>query len=73
MVNNKEGVIRDSEYVSPKELCYRWQVSRNTVVRIAREQGFTVFYPGNKQRSSVRYLREEVVAYEKLRQITLKR
>ncbi len=60
------------KYISTSEIMERWQVSRHTVVRVAREAGFTVFYPGTEKRSAVRFLREEVEAYEKSREIVLK-
>ena len=63
----------DVRYLSINQIMERWQISRNSVVRIARNEGFTAFYPGNKQRSSVRFLRKEVLAYEESRQIVLNR
>ena len=60
-----------SSFFSPKELANRWQVSRSSVSRIAKRAGFNIFYPGDGKNSSVRHPREEVIAYEQSRQITL--
>ena len=53
-----------SPYISPKELAARWQCSRSSVDRIARRAGFTAMYLGEGKNGMVRYLLEEVLAYE---------
>ena len=60
-----------TEYISPNELARRWQVHRTTVDAIARRNSFTAFYLGDGSRGAVRFKREEVLAYEKSRQVTL--
>ena len=54
-----------SPYVSPKELAARWQCSRSTVDRIARREGFMRVCLGTGNNGIVRYVRKEVVAYER--------
>ncbi len=67
MKNSTTNVSNDSVYVSPKELAHRWQVSRNTVMSIACEEGFVVLCLGKKKGSTIRYLRKEVCLFEKNR------
>jgi len=51
-------------YLSPKELADRWRCSRPTVARIAERAGFRRFCLGEGRNGIVRYLRNEVEAYE---------
>lgn len=60
-----------SLYVSPKELSLRWCCSRSSVDRIARRTGLTRLYLGEGKKGMVRYIREEVIAYEESRRSTL--
>ena len=53
-----------SPYVSPNELATRWQCSRSSVDRIARRAAFTAMYLGEGKNGMVRYLREDILAYE---------
>ena len=59
----------ESEYLTPNELATRWQCSRTSVDRYARKAGFTRMYLGDGKNSLVRFLRKEVMAYEKERQV----
>ena len=56
-------------YVTPKELAKRWQCSRTSVDRIAQRAGLTRVCLGEGANGIVRYVREEVVAYETSRQV----
>lgn len=60
----KEG---DSRYVSGKELAERWDCSRSSVDRIARRAGLRRLLLGDGRNGMVRYIREEVEAYEQTR------
>lgn len=64
MVSTKENTITESPYMSPKELAERWRCARSSVDRIARRNNFTRLCIGDGQNGAVRYLREEVKAYE---------
>lgn len=59
----------ESEYLTPNELAIRWKCSRTSVDRYTKDAGFTRFYLGNGKNSAVRFLRKEVIAYEKERQV----
>ena len=59
----------ESEYMTPNELAVRWQCSRTSVDRYTRDAGFTKLCLGNGKNSLIRFLRKEVEAYEKERQI----
>jgi len=63
--------IRKSPYVAPKELARRWQCSRSSVDRIARTANFTRLCLGKGRNGNVRYLRREVIAYEKQKQVAM--
>lgn len=64
--------IKESPYISPNELAVRWQCSRSSVDRIARREGLKCLYLGEDGKNgTVRYLREEVTAYEQNRLIKL--
>jgi hypothetical protein len=54
-------------FISPNQLARRWCVSRSTVDRIARDNGFSRFAPGNGRNATVRFEFEEVLAYEQSR------
>lgn len=56
-----------SPFLSPKELAERWRCARSSVDRIARRAGLGRVYLGGGRRGMVRYIREEVERYEKLR------
>ena len=58
-----------SPYVSPRQLSERWHCSRSTVDRVAEREGFTKLCLGSGKNGIVRYLREEVDAYEASRMI----
>lgn len=60
-----------SPYLSPKELAARWRCARSSVDRIARRAGLTKLCLGAGRNGMVRYLREEVEAYEVSRQISM--
>jgi hypothetical protein len=53
-----------SLYFSPNELAERWRCARSSVDRIARRAGFQRLYLGEGKNGIVRFLREEVEAYE---------
>ena len=55
-------------YISPKELAERWQCSRSSVDRIARRAKLRRFCFGKGQNGMIRYLRKEVIAYERKKQ-----
>ena len=55
-------------YVSPKELAKRWRCSRSSVDRIARRARLKRVCLGKGANGMVRYLRKEVIAYEKTQQ-----
>jgi len=61
--NNNDAV----PYISPKELALRWQCSRSSVDRIARRAKLKRLCIGEGKNGSVRYMREEVLAYENKR------
>lgn len=60
----KQKAVIDSPYISPKELAQRWQCSRSSVDRIARRAGLKRLCIGEGKNGTVRYIREEVLAYE---------
>lgn len=64
-------VKNNSKYISPNDLAMRWQCSRSSVDRIARRAQFTRLCLGEGRNGTIRYLREEVEAYEQKRQIKL--
>ena len=61
--------VKASPYISPAELAERWRCSRSSVDRIARRTGMKRVCLGDGRNGMVRYLREEVEAYEKARQV----
>jgi len=64
IVNSKH----ETPYISPRELAERWQCSRSSVDRIARRARLKRVCLGKGENGMVRYLRKEVVAFEKTRQ-----
>ena len=65
----KETVKATPRYVSPRELMERWRCSRSSVDRTAKREGWTRAYLGEGRNGMVRFLREEVEAFEETRQI----
>ncbi len=59
-----------SPYIRPKELAIRWQCSRSSVDRYAKNADISKLYLGNGENSIVLYDRKEVEAYEETRRIT---
>ena len=59
----------EREYLTPNELAIRWKCSRTSVNRYTKEAGLTRFCLGNGKNSAIRFLRKEVEAYEKTRQV----
>jgi len=55
--------------MTTNELAERWQCSRTSVHRIAQEGGLTRVCLGNGRNAMVRYIRKEVIDYEKSRQV----
>lgn len=64
-------IITDSPYISPKELAMRWCCARSSVDRIARKAGFTRMCLGHGKNGAIRYLRDEVILFEKKRMIQM--
>ena len=62
-------VMTESPYISPRELVARWQCSRSSVDRIARRAGLTRLCLGEGRNGIIRYIREEVEAYETSRRV----
>ena len=58
----------ETPFISPRELAERWQCSRSSVDRIARRARLKRVCLGKGENGMVRYLRKEVIAYEKARQ-----
>ena len=70
-MENKKKKQTESPYIAPAELARRWRCSRSSVDRIARRAGLTRVCLGEGNNGMVRYIQEEVLAYEKSRRITL--
>lgn len=71
--NEKQGNSDNSSiYYSPQDLAERWRYGRSSVDRIARRGGFTRMCLGTGKNGMVRYLKKEVVRYEKTRMITMR-
>lgn len=64
MKNDTNGM-----YFSPRELAARWRCSRSSVDRVAREAGFTRVCLGHGRNGMVRYRTEEVLQFERDREI----
>ena len=71
MTSPSKQVKETEEYFSPKELMKRWACSRSSVDRYARLAGMTRLCLGDGKNAAVRYLRKEVLAYEKERLISM--
>lgn len=67
----KHQDVIESIYISPNELCKRWQCSRSSVDRIAQRAGMTRICLGEGKNGIVRYLRQEALAFESERTIKL--
>jgi len=65
--NALEPFPDDAVYIAPKRLQKRWYCSRSSVDRIARRARLTPVYLGEGKNGMVRYIREEVEAYEQSR------
>ena len=70
-MKNTKTTVQESPYISPNELAQRWACSRSSVDRIARRASLTRLCLGKGKNGTVRYLREEVIAYEQQRQVRL--
>ena len=64
-----DQVQTPSPFMTPAELAERWRCSRSSVDRIARRAGLTRLCLGEGKNGMVRYLREEVIAYENSRRV----
>ena len=53
-----------SPYISPRELAQRWRCGRSTVDRIAERERLTRLCLGEGRNGVIRYLLEEVEAFE---------
>jgi len=62
------NTINKSPFISPKELTERWQCSRSSVDRIARRARLRRVCFGKGKNGMIRYLRKEVIAYERRKQ-----
>lgn len=51
-------------YLAPSKIASRWQVSRSTVDRVARREGWQRLYLGCGVRGNVRYLFTDVIKFE---------
>jgi len=60
-----------SPYISPSELAQRWCCGRSSVDRIARRACLSRICLGEGRNGMVRYLKEEVIAYEASRCIAM--
>jgi hypothetical protein len=54
-------------YLSPRELAARWKCARSTADRIVSRAGLTKLFLGDGKNGMVRYLKDEVAAYEQSR------
>jgi hypothetical protein len=61
MAHTNEG---QELYMSPKELALRWKCGRSTADRIARREGFRRLALGVGRNGTIRYVTEDVMAYE---------
>lgn len=69
MTSRSESVVMESPYVAPKELMQRWRCSRSSVDRIARRAGLRRVCLGDGKNGIIRYIRQEVEAYEAQRTV----
>lgn len=68
---NKQTTSGESPYISPAELSVRWDCARSSVDRIASRERFTRICLGEGRNGMVRYVREEVYAYEASRRVVM--
>ena len=52
-------------YMAPRELAARWRCARSSVDRIARRAGLTRVCLGDGANGMIRYIREEIEAFER--------
>ena len=71
-MQNQSKEKLDLPYITPAELARRWQCSRSSVDRIARRAGLSRICPSDGKNGIIRYYREEIVAYENSRRVTLR-
>jgi len=71
MASRSDLPAQPSPYISPKELAARWRCGRSSVDRIARRAGLTRLCLGEGKNGIVRYILEEVTAYEQQRRVRL--
>jgi len=71
MLNAAKTNTVETPYLSPSELAVRWCCGRSSVDRIARRAGFTRLCLGDGKNGMIRYLREEVIAYEASRCVVM--
>jgi len=71
MKSRSEKPAAGPRFIAPKELARRWQCSRTSVDRIARRAGLSRVCLGEGTNGMVRYIREEVEAYEQSRQVRM--
>ena len=64
-----ESTVTESPYIAPRELQKRWCCSRSSVDRIARRAGLKRVCLGEGKNGIIRYIREEVEAYEVTRTV----
>lgn len=64
-----ENQTNQSKYITPNELAIRWKCSRTSVDRYTKSAGLTRLCLGDGKNSAIRFLRKEVEAYEKERQV----
>lgn len=53
-----------TKFIAPRELAERWRCGRSSVDRICGRAGMTRVYLGTGKNGIVRYLREEIEAFE---------
>jgi hypothetical protein len=68
-VNKPDPTQPESPYISLKELAARWRCARSSVDRIARRAGLTRVCLGTGRTGMVRFVREEVEAFENSRRV----
>ena len=64
MPSFNKNKVEESPYISPAELAERWRCGRSSVDRIARSAGLTRLCLGSGKNGMIRFIREEVIAYE---------
>ena len=71
-MKRKHELETEFPYITPAELARRWQCSRSSVDRIARRAGLSRFCLSDGKNGIIRYSREEIIAYENSRRVTLR-